>query len=77
MPSQKLKELVKISDWDFLGLSEKIISTYTKPGDKVILPYMSADNFVFELAINERQCLIYDNNPLVRINFEADFFIQV
>ncbi|WP_300763170.1 hypothetical protein [Helicobacter sp. UBA3407] len=74
MPSQKLKELVKISDWDFLGLSEKIISTYTKPGDKVILPYMSADNFVFELAINERQCLIYDNNPLVRINFEADFF---
>ena len=74
MPSQKLKELVKIPDWDFLGLSEKIISTYTKPGDKVILPYMSADNFVFELAINERQCLIYDNNPLVRINFEADFF---
>lgn len=74
MPSQKLKELVKISDWDFLGLSEKIISTYTKPGDKVILPYMSADNFVFELAINERQCLIYDNNPLVRIHFEADFF---
>jgi len=74
VPSQKLKELVKISDWDFLGLSEKIISTYTKPGDKVILPYMSADNFVFELAINERQCLIYDNNPLVRINFEADFF---
>lgn len=74
MPSQKLKELVKISDWDFLGLSEKIISSYTKPGDKVILPYMSADNFVFEIAINERQCLIYDNNPLVRINFEADFF---
>ncbi len=74
MESQGLKELVKVSDWDFLGLNEKIISTYTKPGDKVILPYMSADNFAFELAINERRCLIYDNNPLVRINFESDFF---
>lgn len=74
MESQKLKELVRVSDWDFLSLSEKIISTYTKPDDKVISPYMSADNFAFESAINERKCLVYDNNPLVRINFETDFF---
>lgn len=74
MESRGLKKLVKVSDWDFLGLHEKVILTYTKPGDKVILPYMSTDNFAFELAINERKCLIYDNNPLVKINFEADFF---
>ncbi|WP_297812077.1 hypothetical protein [uncultured Helicobacter sp.] len=74
MESRGLKELLKVSDWDFVSLNEKIILSHTKPGDKVILPYMSTDNFAFELAINERRCLIYDNNPLVKINFEANFF---
>lgn len=74
MELQGLKELVKVSDWDFLGLNEKIILSYTKPGDKVIIPYMSADIFAFESAINERRCLVYDNNPLVKINFESQFF---
>lgn len=70
----ELAQPVKITDNNFLNLSEKIIITYTRPNDYVLIPYMQWGAFAFEAAINERQCLVYDTNPLIKVNFESEFF---
>ncbi|MDD6055715.1 MAG: hypothetical protein SOW25_03335 [Helicobacter sp.] len=69
-----LKALTKFADANFLALYEKIILTYTKPHDTILIPYMHLGHFAFEAAINERLCFVYDTNPLIRVNFEAEFF---
>lgn len=71
---QGLKELVKVSDTDYLSIYEKVILSHTNEKDEILVPYMSMGNFAFEAAINERKCLVYDDNPLIKINFESEFF---
>ena len=69
-----LKDLVRVSDADYLGIYEKVILSQTSEGDEILVPYMSMGNFAFEAAINERKCLVYDDNPLIKVNFESEFF---
>ena len=71
---QGLKECVKVADTDFLAIYEKAILSHTQADDNILVPYMSIGDFAFEAAINERKCLVYDNNPLIKINFESEFF---
>ena len=71
---QGLKECAKVADADFLTIYEKAILSHTQSDDIVLVPYMSIGDFAFEAAINERKCLVYDNNPLIKINFESEFF---
>lgn len=71
---QGLKDLLKVSDVDYLSIYEKVILSYTNVGENVLIPYMSMGNFAFEAAINERKCLVYDDNPMIKINFESEFF---
>ncbi|MBX7491065.1 hypothetical protein [Helicobacter turcicus] len=71
---QGLKDLVEVSDADYLSIYEKVILSQTHEGEYILVPYMSMGNFAFEAAINERKCLIYDDNPLIKINFESEFF---
>lgn len=74
MQLEGLKQLVLVSDSDFLSLPEKLILANSQENDFVIFPYMYQGHFAFESALNERKCLIYDSNPLVKINFESEFF---
>ena len=69
-----LKECVKVADTDFLAIYEKAILSHTQADDNILVPYMSIGDFAFEAAINERKCLVYDNNPVIKINFESEFF---
>ena len=71
---QELKPLTKIVDTDFMGVYESWILAHTEAGGHILIPYMSVGHFAFESAINERKCLVYDNNPLIRVNFESEFF---
>ncbi|TLD81279.1 hypothetical protein LS70_008305 [Helicobacter sp. MIT 11-5569] len=71
---QELKDLLKVSDADYLSIYEKVILANTNQGENILIPYMPMGNLAFEAAINERKCLVYDDNPLIRINFESEFF---
>ncbi|MCI5968272.1 hypothetical protein [Helicobacter sp.] len=71
---QGLKDLIKISDADYLSIYERVILSQTNEGEEILVPYMPMGNFAFEAAINERKCLVYDDNPLIKINFESEFF---
>lgn len=74
---QGLKDLIKVSEADYLSIYEKVILSQTNEREEILVPYMSMGNFAFEAAINERKCLVYDDNPLIKINFESEFFIRV
>ncbi|WP_279128766.1 hypothetical protein [Helicobacter winghamensis] len=71
---QGLKDLIKVSEADYLSIYEKVILSQTNEREEILVPYMSMGNFAFEAAINERKCLVYDDNPLIKINFESEFF---
>lgn len=64
----------KISDDEFTALFESVIKSNTNIDDMVLIPYMFNTDFAFDVAINERKCLVCDYNPLVGANFESEFF---
>ncbi|CAM2907030.1 hypothetical protein [Helicobacter burdigaliensis] len=69
----ELKETTKITEVQKMRLAEECIIKNIHENAKALIYQLNCEDFAYELASNERTCVIYSNNPLVKIHYQSRF----